>query len=102
MTTTLEALRRLAAGRGPAYRAFGICAYLRETADTRPPELDEAFQRWPEYSGSLDYPVPSMRPDMTPSEAYNHYPDVWVGEYGEARLRLVDFLIGECERGALS
>jgi hypothetical protein len=101
MMTTLEVLRKLAANRGPAEgRAYGICSYLRRNAYTNLSELEEAFRRWPEYSGDVDYPVPYW--PMSPDAAYNATDDVWVGEYGEARLRLVDFLIGECERGALS
>ncbi|MNR00182.1 hypothetical protein D3C85_1159470 [compost metagenome] len=52
--------------------------------------LDDTFPKWPEYSGNLVYPVPFK--NMDPKDAYNNL-DCWLGEYGETRIRLLDFLI---------
>lgn len=66
----------------------------------RMPEfVEELAAEWPEYSGFAEYPI-------RPSQYITTYVDVreifwmarrsktlWVGEYGAARIRLLDFLI---------
>lgn len=89
--TLLEQLKELKTN-GPKYLEFGICSNV----DDDPCELFELFEKWPEFSGSIDYPVP--HPTLNPIDAYNGFADLWIGEYGEARKRLLDFCITELEK----
>ena len=52
--------------------------------------LYDLFEEWPEYSGSIAFPIAS--PDGTPVEIYFML-NKWSGSYGEARIRLLDWLI---------
>jgi hypothetical protein len=101
MIDLLEKLRQIAENGGPGgNRDYGICHHISAYVDSET-ALYEAFSRWPEYSGMTAYPVPGPWPDDNPVHLYRFTPDGWVGEYGAARLRLVDFLIAECEAGRL-
>jgi len=102
MSDLLEKLLLLAKNDGPgSERAYGICHHISPYVDNGT-ALYEAFSRWPEYSGEPVYPVPSPVSGESPMSLYRFTDDVWAGEYGAARLRLVDFLIAECEAGRLS
>lgn len=53
------------------------------------------FMQWPEFSGNPDYPV--SHPDY-PGDPYRGFESTggkgfWTGEYGAARLRLLQFVI---------
>lgn len=50
------------------------------------------FEAWPKFSGSIVYPVPGCG-GRSGSWAYNYAGDVWVGEYGDLRWELLDFMI---------
>lgn len=50
----------------------------------------ELAKGWPEHSGDWHYPVPCE--GKTAEAAYLTLP-LWEGEYGAARLRLLDYLI---------
>ena len=63
-------------------------------------ELRCLFEEWPEFSGEPDFPVP--HPDGPDADdgwssaaeaAYMGTEDLWLGEYGAARWRLLDWLI---------
>lgn len=60
------------------------------------------WKTWPLYSGEEKYPVPSTDPDLSPYlawvEAVGGRDTMWMGEYGENRRSLLDFLIIELER----
>lgn len=47
--------------------------------------LKVLFKEWPEFSGSITWPVEK------PLWSYNC--EYWEGKYGEARMRLLDFMI---------
>ena len=75
---------------------YGICSnlplYMRRTGQER---LRTLFVQWPEFSGNHNYPVraPSGEP---PGDYYWDSKDtegIWKGDYGAARIRLLDFLI---------
>ena len=53
--------------------------------------LYEIFAKWPHYTGMAKFPVP--HPKYPPGEAFVLEKNVWIGEYGEARRRLLDFII---------
>ena len=71
--------------------------------------MRELAKEWPEYSGDPEYPVPAPALEIRPwrgrahwsaDYGYDHYEDKWVGEYGAARLRLLDFLIERTTPGS--
>lgn len=77
---------------------YGICGHLEELGRWTDYEwqnkldiLESLFVKWPEYSGSLTYPVPDTT--LFPFTAYLEARPMWTGEYGAARLRLLDYLI---------
>jgi hypothetical protein len=99
--TLLEALYTLRRD-GPADATDGICYNLElimsgELAFSRRCLLRQ-FMSWPEFSGNITYPVP-LEGTKNPATVYwarqNH--DKWVGEYGDARRRLLDHCITELE-----
>ena len=63
--------------------------------------IDEFYnlvQKWPKYSGCIDYPVPSpyCDDDRSPEDIYwsNSYAEtLWSGDYGNLRIELLDFMI---------
>jgi len=60
--------------------------------------IEANAQLWPEYSGHKEYPVPHS--DYDPESAYNESDDLlWDmdTEYGQARMRLLNFLIERAE-----
>lgn len=95
----LKALREL----GPTTEArfYGICFSLTEATDylTARIIMDEYAPLWNEYSGDIDYPVPSFS-EKSSISAYNSTDDMWDTdtEYGRARYRLVDHLINCIEK----
>jgi len=82
----------------------GICEYLTnlgflsdgsEESET----LAYNFRKWPKFSGSQKFPVPSRDEDCPPSRAFFRVYNVWLGGYGEDRLDLVRFLLEQLEEG---
>ena len=60
--------------------------------------LQSFYPQWPEWSGCDTFPVPSTLKDYTAEEMYmEHRGNMWVKEYGAARLRLLDYLIQRVE-----
>lgn len=56
--------------------------------------LAEKFQLWPEFSGDTEFPVRCE--GMDPERAYQNRGSLWDdNEYGDARRRLLQFLIDE-------
>lgn len=93
---------------GPAHRELGICDNVEATRpfdqmkrEYGPTQARERFERvlrplfreWPEYSGNPVFPVP--HPSLTAREAYSRLDDQWDAftPYGQARLRLLNWLI---------
>lgn len=92
MLTLHEALMKVKAGKRQP--EWGICSTVAgHVAGDDYAILKLLFNYWPEFSGDNRYPVP--HPTMSPSEAFASAGNKWAGEYGEARLRLLDFLIEE-------
>lgn len=57
--------------------------------------LLELFKKWPEFSGDTYYPVPSCCEGLSSKQAYESL-ELWGSSpYGDARLRLLNFLIEE-------
>ena len=77
---------------GPHHVSGGICSNI----PCNPDPLMTLFSKWPEFSGCISFPVP--HPEMDSHDAYMNTPNLWVGEYGEARMRLLDFCIEELEK----
>ena len=81
----------------------GICNNLDEY-EIKKESLPEAyssdylvdfFSDWSEWSGCKTFPVPSMSEEHTSESVYLSHmtKQMWTGEYGAARLRLLDYLI---------
>lgn len=92
-----EALQQVKDGR-IADKYFGICHsvedILGKNNDDWNKRQEACFRDWPEFSGSIEYPVPSNNPGVRPSTAYlrTSFKDMWnpKHQYGAARLRLLD------------
>lgn len=102
--TLLNALRDV---KERPYR--GICSSVWRTVPFDHPHkmevsqlLDNLFQRWPEFSGNVGYPVP--HPTLAASSAYMmgtyglNDVSMWRGEYGESRRRLLNWMIDELSK----
>lgn len=52
-------------------------------------------RHWPYFSGSIDYPVPSLEEDVSPRCRYQHSEDKWDAstEYGRLRYDALECLI---------
>lgn len=85
----LDLKDRVAAGRA----IKGICSYVGDSA-----ALLELFHMWPEFSGRTNYPVRDSQYPGQELTAY-HRPgrQLWSGEYGSARIRLLNFCIRTLE-----
>lgn len=68
---------------------------------------DYLFRHWPEFSGRVCFPImaPKERRAFDPTDidryAYlraSKYRTMWQGEYGEARYRLLNYMIEELQR----
>lgn len=81
----------------------GLCEHIK-ACSSDPDErfaiqnaLRQCFRLWPEYSGDPTYPVPSPDGDEDDEYdaecAYHDQLNLWTGAYGEARMRLLDFII---------
>ena len=79
----------------------GICYNVKilmwEDRDEACEWLAEKFPLWPEFSGDNEFPVGCGHTD--PEYTYNTYGDLWDNsEYGNARRRLLQFLIDEVQK----
>lgn len=81
----------------------GICRLLEMTNEEfdshHEAVLLELFQSWPEYSGNINYPVPSH--DVENSGEVRAYRvaqengTMWIGPYGKTRTRLLKYMLIE-------
>lgn len=60
--------------------------------------LKSMFVSWQHYSGDLTYPVPSPQADARPSRTYQMADNVWVDDYGDLRMDLLNHCIKTLER----
>jgi hypothetical protein len=93
----------------PANYSVGLCRLLLsyDTEQEVATAVNKIFERWPESDGRIGYPVPAPKDYVQPSnEIYGYDPRIsayynlpkYTGEYGAARLRLLDFIIAELEK----
>lgn len=85
---------------GRFYADQGIC---NNVSEYMPPYVDSSvfkslFVSWQHFSGSWLYPVPSTVPTLTHGGMYHYTDDVWVGEYGNLRMDLLNHCIKTLER----
>ena len=68
----------------------GLCNILN-SAGVAYSAYTALYKAWPEYSGDIDYPVPSYDDSKTPKDAYDLTWAMWDAgtEYGRARWRLL-------------
>jgi len=89
MLAHLLALKDLVAHGNIPAEMNGICSNLTIVSQVYSYGFVEKYSiGWPEHSGDREYPVP--RPIDT-------YFGLWRYEYGESRLRLLDYLIEQME-----
>lgn len=55
--------------------------------------VKELFISWPEYSGNIMFPVPSPQGRSPSAEFALNHDNLWTGEYGASRRRLLDYMI---------
>jgi len=100
----LQILKNIKAG----YRlkASGICHNVYHADPVNQgknlSKLESLWVNWPEYSGSLSYPVPYYRWLFEDGDAHDKYSKTmsyWnpFTKYGRSRRRLLDWLIKELE-----
>lgn len=93
------------------YRSVGLCAWaenglneLVEIGKASPREearaqclLGQLFKEWPEYSGDICFPVPSLS-GLSPKKAYRKHKNKYClfTRYGRARRRLLKFIKNRC------
>ena len=81
----------------------GICGAIREVENLWDficnsvvrCEIQKHFITWSEYSNDPLYPVPSTVPHKSPQRMYLDANNLWEGEYGAARMRLLEHCILE-------
>ena len=92
----------------PDNYTVGLCKLLCKPGDNSLSLLQGIMRAWPENtSGSFAYPVPAPEGYSPPTSqvyginerihAFDNLPK-YTGEYGAARLRLLDFIIAELEK----
>lgn len=96
----LEALKQIREQPKPR---LGICFQLEVRLRALPTDpwrskLRGLFRRWPQFSGSADFPVP--HPTEPACIAYNETANMWDRrtKYGQARWSLLEFCISELEK----
>lgn len=96
----LEALKQIKKRPTPG---LGICHQLvlrrsDKNADYWCSKLQGLFCRWPQFSGSADFPVP--HPTESACIAYGSTQNMWDRrtKYGQARWDLLEFCISELEK----
>jgi hypothetical protein len=89
MLANLLKLKELVAHDNMPAETNGICGNLTIVSQVYSYGFVEKYSvGWPEHSGDREYPVPSVN-------GYQYLK--WRGEYGEARLRLLDYLVQQME-----
>lgn len=88
---------------------FGICTNLIDTFGTDtirvlanmfdgiPEFINVLASTWPKHSGEHEFPVPGFADDgskCAAPDAYAYTKHKWCGKYGEARMELLEYLIG--------
>ena len=76
---------------------FGICT---NTELSRLPTLyvQSIFKSWEEFSGDPEYPVKSGSENVTSGSYYRSRDDKYSGTYGEARIRLAEYVIKKMKK----
>lgn len=83
----------------PAWRCHGLCEHIKACSSDHDElfaignALRQCFRLWPEYSGDPAYPVSHPDDEDIDAECAYDELDLWTGPYGEARKRLLDFII---------
>lgn len=85
-------------------RSMGICRQLRDM-NAWDPWIYQKFEKWPKFSGNIDFPVPKKYLWVIEGDPENAFwttmadGDMWDRDtqYGRDRWELLDFLIQEKE-----
>lgn len=94
--------------RGEIDTHYGICASIADALGLSRGsrvtfirhDLMPRFVDWPEFSGDPEYPVPHPQHPGNVGYAQSAYLilPLWCGEYGSARIRLLNFMIRTLEQ----
>lgn len=96
----VEALEKVISGE--VFPEEGLCRYLGDVIGRVPDDelvtfLCNCFITWPEFSGHINYPVPSpwswWRSPIKEYMIGEERRALYIGRYGEARLRLAQHII---------
>ena len=91
---------------------YGICTNLSNKVNSQVEEseryelryelrhiLEQAFYKWPKFSGDVQFPINDPYNEVSAYRAYGQLPK-WVGEYGALRFELLDHVIDFLKNGA--
>lgn len=93
----IELLEHVITTKGGDLPGIGLCTYLSGWLPMN--TVYQLFKSWPEYSGNPVFPVPSMCEGISPGQAYMRISvNKYEGVYGDARLRLAQFIIDELKK----
>lgn len=76
---------------------LGICTSIGYAGDPCRRAFSTLSQAWGMHSGDDEYPVPAPDGVESPMYVYHSTNDMWVGVYGDLRMRLLDFVITQLE-----
>ena len=93
--TAIKGLREIEAGTHKT--RFGLCAYLQTHHGMRKRTIEPLFKTWEEFSGDLEFPIPSFEKGVTPEEKYMDTANLYENKYGRARRRLAGHIANELE-----
>ena len=82
------------------FSVHGICTAFQVLTDFNTDIIDAVrkhFTTWPEKSKHPAFPVPSYDPHLTADEQYVSAHTMWEGEYGKARMRLLEHCINQLQ-----
>lgn len=84
----------------PANTTSGLCFCLSQKG-LRIYGMYEIFKSWNKFSGDGLYPVPDPEGRVTPSTKYLNTYNIWVGDYGELRKELCQYLADHIKENSL-
>lgn len=76
---------------------FGLCNNTK-LSELPKKYLNTLFKNWEEFSGNLEYPVESPDSNKCSGEYYRYADSKYLGAYGEARIRLAEYLIKKMKK----
>lgn len=79
-------------------RIIAFCTFSTVNIDTEDGVLHDIFTRYPDYSGHPRFPIRDTAKDCPAKAFFNEHKNMWIGQYGESRIALLQFIIEELSR----